>query len=382
VKFTKTQIVRQFKLLKVREIREIEEFFELEPMWNKLLEKSNDDSLFLTWETVSAHVRHFGKEKKMRVLCLSENDKLIGLAPLRQSVYHFSKVLSYDVVEPLTYMKSDYTGFIFAEKEEDCLKAVITYLFAHKDWDFMYLFDFPETSSVLNMLPKLSKSFPHYELEEGKICPYISLPNSMDILLSRLSAKFRKNLRTSMKNLLRDYSRVELKRYDQFGSIQEAMEIFFELHQKRWATKNMPGVYSDSKTRTIYIETAQRYAEKGWLALYFLTANDKPIAAQYCLEYKQKVHYGLGGLDPDYSKYSVGNLITAKVLEKCIEKGVREYDFMKGDESYKFDWTTEFRRNMGIKFVNKKLSSKAYSWGIKTLKKMSLDKSIGEYLHY
>lgn len=372
-------MLRCIEMLKLTEINDVDQFFELENEWNKLLERSKDDSIFLTWESMSTYVKSYEKEIRLRILCIKDKNRLIGIAPLRQSNYNFSQLFGYEVIEPLTYRNSDYTGLILAEKEEDCLKLIINYLFKQRDWDFIYMLDIPETSLIFGLLPKISGYIPPFELAEGKICPYISLPSSMDVLLSQLSAKFRKNLRRSIKNLQKDYGRVELKKYDKFSSVEEAMNLFFELHQKRWTEKNMPGVYNTAKTRDISLEIAKRYAERGWLALYFLTLNDEPVAAQYCLEYKQRVHYGLGGFNPVYSQYSVGNIIIAKVLEECIKNNIKEYDFMKGDESYKFCWSSKYRRNMGIKFVNKSFSSKLFHWGIRTAKKANIDKIIGNF---
>ncbi|HLN89455.1 MAG TPA: GNAT family N-acetyltransferase, partial [Candidatus Binatia bacterium] len=280
--------------------------------------------------------------------------------------------------EPLAYRYSDYTGFIFTEKENECLKLIINHLYEADDWDLIYLLDFPGTSSVLEILPRISTDILPFELEQGRICPYISLPSSMETIISGLTGKFRKNLRRSLSKLKQDYGRVELKRYDEIGTVEQSMNRFFDLHQKRWIAQGMPGVYKDENTRSVFIELAKLYAKKGWLALYFLTVNDRPIATQYCLAYKQTMHYGLGGFDPVFSRYSVGNIIIAKVLEHCIANRFTEYDFMKGDESYKFDWSAEYRRNMGIKFVNMKLSSKMLFRGIKAARKIGANRTPGK----
>jgi CelD/BcsL family acetyltransferase involved in cellulose biosynthesis len=366
-------------MLRIEEITTLDELLALRKEWNEVLERSKDNNIFLTWEITATCAKNLERTKKIRILCVKDGDRIVSIAPLRKSRYKLDGLLGYDVLEPITYRRSDYTGFVVAEQEEASLKLIINHLFEQKDWDFIYLLDVPETSLIFKLLPKIAADIPRFAIEEGRPCPYIVMPSSMDILLSSLSAKFRKNLRRSMKSLKSDYQRVELKRYDEFGSMEEAMNTFFTLHQKRWATKGKPGVYKDNKTRDASIELSKLYAEKGWLALYFLTANDKPVAAQYCLEYGQRMHYGLGGFDPDYSKYSVGNLITGMVLEKCIERNIREYDFMKGNESYKFDWTTKCRRNLGIRFVNKKFSSKLFHFGVKGIKEMKLDSLLERY---
>ncbi len=359
-------------MLNIEEITTLEGLRALRREWTEVLERSEDNNVFLTWEMAASCAKNIDTNE-IRILCVKDGEETVSIAPLRKSRYK----MGYQVIEPLNYRLSDYTGFIMT-REEESLKLIISHLFEHGDWDFVYLLDIPETSLIFKYLPKITPEIPSFEMIEGKLCPYISLPSSIELLLSNLSAKFRKNLRRSIKNLKSDYQRIELKRYDEFASFEEAMNQFFMLHQKRWKTKGKPGVYAEDKTRAASIESAKLYAEKGWLALYFLMAKDKPVAAQYCLEYNNKMHYGLGGLDPSFHKYSVGSIITSMMLEKCIEHKIKEYDFMKGDEPYKFEWTSEARRNLGVKFVNKRVSSRIYQFGIRSAKGIKLDKFIGK----
>jgi hypothetical protein len=372
-------------LLNITELNGVNQFLELRDEWNKILERSRDKDIFLTWEYLSTYWKHFGKEKKLRILCTEDENKIIAIAPLRQSRYGFPRgPFGYNVIEPMGYRGltpegADYTGFIITERGTECLKLFLNYLAEHDDWDFIYLFDVPGTSIIPDLLPKISDAIPTFELIEGVMCPYISTPNSMDIFLKELSANFRYNLRRYVRKLEKDYQRVEFKRYDELGSVEEAMKIFFQLNQKRWKSKHMPGAFNTQEVRNFYKDVAKLFANNGWLALYFLTVDDEPIAGLYSFEYNQKMYGALSGFDPYYSKYSVGNLVLLKVIEKCIERKIKEFDFMKGGESYKFRYSVKHRRNLGIKFVNKKFTSNLYDWGIKTMKRMKVDKILEEF---
>lgn len=318
-------------------------------------------------------VKHLEKGKRLRILCIEDCGKIIAIAPLAQWRYVLGSWLGYEVIEPLAYWHSDYTGLILAERAQECLNLFLNYLYEQKDWDFFYLYNVPETSIIFDLLPKVERAF-KFETRNGAICPYLTIPDSMPSLVNGLSAKLRKNLRRSLKSLEANYGRVELKRYDELGSLEEAMQVFFSLHQKRWISKGKSGAFGNQGNRELSLSSARLLAERNWLALYFLTVNGKPIAAQYCLEYNQKMHYGLGGFDPAYSSYSVGNLMIMKVLERCIEKKIKEYDFMRGQELYKFSWSEKYRRNLDTKFVSKKLTSRFYNFGIDTAKRMRLMK--------
>jgi len=361
------------------EINRINQFLELRHEWNKVLERSRDKNIFLTWEYLSTYWKHFGKEKKLRILYIEDKNEIIAIAPLRRSSYGFASPLGYEVIEPLGYRGlnpegADYTGLILAEREAECLQLFLNHLVEHDDWDFIYMYDLPRTSMIPDLLPKISKVIPKFELEKGVLCPYLSIPNSMDIFLKELSANFRYNLRRCVRKLDKDYQRVGFKRYDALGSVEEAMDIFFQLHQRRWKSKHMLGAFNTREVRNFYKNVAKLFADNGWLALYFLTVDDEPIAGLYSFEYSQKMYGALSGFDPYYSKYSVGNLVLLKVIEKCIERKMKEFDFMKGGESYKFRYSVKYRRNLRIRFVNKKFTSNLYNWGIKMAKRMKVDK--------
>jgi CelD/BcsL family acetyltransferase involved in cellulose biosynthesis len=368
--------VREYFVITIDETKAAERFFASRETWNAVLSKSKDDTVFLTWENIVTSVQFIDSKNTMRLLFAMDEDKILGIAPLRQSSYKLFNGLSYTVIEPLAYGNSDYTGIILTERETECLQSFVKYLFQYKNWDFIYLYDIPETSILSNILIQSRQSFPRFTIEKGRICPYLPLPDSVDDLLEGLSAKFRKNLRRSIKALEANFGKIELKQFDELFSLEEGMAAFFDLHQKRWLSKGNEGVYHTDESRQKTMNSVKFLAEKGWLQLYFLTVDNKPIATQFCLEYKQKLHYGLGGFDPAFSSYSVGNIIILKVIEQSIQRKIKEYDFMKGAESYKFNWTNLYRHNLRITFVNRKITSKVLKVGINAARKTGLKRSL------
>jgi CelD/BcsL family acetyltransferase involved in cellulose biosynthesis len=315
---------------------------------------------------------------RLKILCIVHENRTVAIAPLRLSHYNFAAQLPYGVIEPLGYKRAgatggDYTGLMFPNNETECLYTVLSYLVKHNNWDFIYLIDLPESAIDLSNLAIASKAAAlKFKVETGKICPYLPLPNSIDVFNSQISKNLRQNLRKYMRKLKADYQKVEFKKYNEF----DAMMIFFKLHQKRWESKKMHGVFGLQKIRDFYIDVASAYAQNGWLALYFLTANDEPIAANYSVIYDQRLYFCLGGLDPDYIKYSVGNLLHQKAIELCIANGIKEYDFLKGDEEYKFRWCTNYRRNFGIRFVNNKLASNFYYSIVTIAKQLKINRML------
>jgi hypothetical protein len=358
-------------MLRISEINTKREFFEMKGYWDQTLNKSVENNIFLTWEKMAPSVNSLENNSTLKILCASEGNEIVGIAPFRITRKGLSGRFGYGVLEPLTNGDTDYTGIIVTQQEDQCLHQFLTYLFTQKDWDFMYYPDLPQGSPSLALV-KNSSEIPKLEIKKGTICPFIEVPISKEKLLTSLNSRFQKKLKKSLQKLEQEHGKVELKQYQDIGSLEQAMEIFFNLHQKRWASKGEPEKFEKKKSRNITFQTAKYFAEKDWLRLYFLTIDNEPIAVELNLEYSGKMYCHLKGFDPNYSKFRVGSLLTLKVLEECIAKGIAEYDFMQGAEAYKFEWTNKFRQSVNIKLVNKKTSSNLIDVGLKVLVKSKI----------
>jgi CelD/BcsL family acetyltransferase involved in cellulose biosynthesis len=92
-------------------------------------------------------------------------------------------------------------------------------------------------------------------------------------------------------------------------------------------------------------EVAARFLANGWLRLHLLTADGDYRAALYCYALGGRTFYYLGGFAPEYSKYSLGTLLTAQAIRQAISEGHAEFDFLRGREPYKYRWQPEERIN-------------------------------------
>lgn len=357
------------------------QFKDLKDTWNDILENSIDNDVFSTWEWLSTWWKHFGEGRKLRILLAENKKKTVAIAPLMCSKYHFLHLGNLTKIEFIGNPQSDYNNFILIERETECLKLFLDYLTnRYNDWDYLELRDISENTISAVLLRKIAiEESLRGQLEERAItiCPYMDLPNSTEIFMSRLKGDMRRNLRRRMKRLSEKF-RVEVKTQDDFNSIEQAMDAFYELHQKRWQTKGETGAFATKTLRNFHREVARHFAEKGWLSLHFLTVDDEPVAAIYSFEYKQKKYEYLTGFDPEYSKYSVANLLRLSIVEECIRKGLREYDLLRGNEEYKSRWNTKNRKNLEVQLVRKGLFAKIYGWAIKNNTAFTLIQKLGK----
>jgi len=347
-------------MARIVEFNEFDQFSMMKETWNNVLNKTKDRTIFLTWEWLSTWWKHFGKRKNLVLLLVEEKDRVIAIACLMYSNY---KLLAFK----LRKMKfvgtgiSDYHDFLLTRKKTKCLKLLMNYLENYPlRWDCLELSGIPETSESLLLLHQMPKNF-GLKWKVSDVCPHIPLPSSFDVFIKGLSRNMRYNLRRRKKKLESQY-KVDFKKYSDVDSTKEAMYTFFKLHRKRWELKSPSGaLVARGVNRDFHLDVAKSFAENGWLNLSFLTINDEPIASLYSFEYGQKLYQYLTAFDPEYSTYGPGNLLISYLIQDCIRNGIREFDFMRGAESYKYAWNAVNRRIIEVSHVRKGLVPSVYS---------------------
>ncbi len=82
---------------------------------------------------------------------------------------------------------------------------------------------------------------------------------------------------------------------------------------------------------------------EGIAKLYFLKINNKFIAVIYLFDYNQKYYHYQSGFEPAWGKLSPGTLLFHYCIKHAHEKNIVEFDFLRGDEKYKTNWTKNKR---------------------------------------
>jgi len=85
------------------------------------------------------------------------------------------------------------------------------------------------------------------------------------------------------------------------------------------------------------------------IQINFLESKHEYVAGMLHLIYDGALHAYLMAIDKEYNpKISLGNLLVWMCIKKAIEDGYTKYDFLKGDEAYKFHWTNKSSRSMNL----------------------------------
>jgi CelD/BcsL family acetyltransferase involved in cellulose biosynthesis len=354
-------------MIHLKEYNSFRDLKEFEPIWNTLLQESKDNDIFSTWEWISCWWKHLGKHRELRVLTAEEGNKIWAIAPFMLSKYRFMKFATISKIEFLGSPQSDYNNFIWIGHEQRCLDLFLKHLLQQPDWDCLDLTDVREGTLSARLLRE-SPAATSSKLESRVVatCPYMKLPPSLEEFAKSMDRDMRHSLRRKMRRLSEKHG-INFKTHSDFASVQDATSFLFDLNEKRWSPRGESGAFARQEVRDFHRDLVNRFSEKGWLAMSFLTANEEPIAVDYSFDYRAKRYGYQSGFDPRFARYGVGELLRMHNIEVCLARGLREYDFLRGGERYKLRWPTKIRRNFAIELVRKGLLARTRRHMIKTL---------------
>jgi CelD/BcsL family acetyltransferase involved in cellulose biosynthesis len=327
------------------------EFLELEGKWNQLLMENERPVPFLTWEWISTWWKHFASGSRLFILVAKTKDgEVAGIAPLRITTRNAFGVVPVRFVEFLGYQGSvvcaDHLDFLTSRRNrEGVYVALLDALLSRRgEWDCLKFGDLAQDSLLPGLLPGLaSDNALTFQPGPAERCPYLTLPAEWELLLNSMKAKRRSFIKTRRQRMEKEH----LVHFDCNSApdhVEEQLCILERLHKLARQRKGGEGNFAVSKYRDFHHELAQRMAVAGQLYLARLDCNGSPTASVYGFFLKGRLFYYQTGFDPAWASQGAGSVLLGRVIEDVITRlHAKEFDFLRGDESYKYSWTKDER---------------------------------------
>jgi CelD/BcsL family acetyltransferase involved in cellulose biosynthesis len=158
---------------------------------------------------------------------------------------------------------------------------------------------------------------------------------SWDDYLAGLSSKLRYEMRHDEPSVARRH-RIHFRTTRDPGQLSSDLDVFFSLHEARWTGRS-----SFTPMEAFHRRFAAIALDRGWLRLWILEVDDRPVAARYDFEFGRVYNAYNGGRDPAWNKAGVGLVLRAHTMREALDDGVEEYRFLRGGEAYKKRFLTE-----------------------------------------
>jgi CelD/BcsL family acetyltransferase involved in cellulose biosynthesis len=351
--------------LEVVEIRGAAAFDTLRNEWQTLF-RAAGASPFLTFEWLSTWHEWLGSGREPLLLCAREDGQLVGLLPLAVEERRLWKC--FGKLQRLSFLGeafggADYLDVIALPERRAAVSALLfDHLAQRGGFDLLELEGFATDSpNFAALLARFSaaasfnvRQTPHYT------CPQVELNSDWPTFLanSRRRDNFKQKLRRIRQRYEFDYRVVT-----EAAEIEAAFERYYKLHENRWAGHGGSDATGHARLREFQRAAVSRLAATGLLRFEELWIDGECRASNYGLDDGVNFYFYSAGYDQAWRNMSPGLVLTGLSIESAIQRGLKRFDFLRGDETYKFDWANATRETVTLTIAQRNLVSTLFVEG-------------------
>ncbi|MGB8029893.1 MAG: GNAT family N-acetyltransferase [Terracidiphilus sp.] len=332
----------------------------LEADWNRLSQASEHPNVFTTYGWFQAWIRRFIEERsgsrvRPHVLVLKEGNAVVGIAPL---IRRISSRLGFKV-RKLEFLTShaDYNDLVLGSDPVGQTGAIVDYLArTSKEWDVADLRGLRNTGegtepieSALKHAGLLYQIFPDQE-----ICPHMRIIGDATEMIKRRSRHVRHFLRNQSARAAAQGLRTRI--IENPESEPNLLKTLVKLDWLKHLHKSTPAFVSAYPE--VFQSLFDTLGPRGWLFVALLEQGDRPIAFQLGFRCGVELWDYTKAYDQSFFRLSPGTLLLQAVLTYGFARGFSEYDFLRGDEQYKKEWSTGCRRQFRLLIWNRRWVSR------------------------
>jgi CelD/BcsL family acetyltransferase involved in cellulose biosynthesis len=318
-------------------IRNEAEFDNLAEDWNRLLNQSASHVPFLRHEYMQIWWRNRGggewPQAELTIVVARDGERLVGIAPLFQTLNKEGQpaLMLLGSVEVSDYLDviaapGDLTAFI--DGLLDFLPGAGLPVWQLLDW-FNVLEDSPTLAALEQAAAQRGW---RYLAEKNYHCPYIPLPGDWEAYLLTVDKKQRHEIRRKVRRLETSGTASHWYFVEDGSALDAEANAFMDLMAKDLEK----AAFLTGAMRGQFMDTIRCAFDEGCLRLAFLEIGGEKAAAYLSFDYLDRVWVYNSGLDRSLMDYSPGWVLLAYLLEWANTNGKTEFDFMRGDEDYKY----------------------------------------------
>jgi CelD/BcsL family acetyltransferase involved in cellulose biosynthesis len=319
--------------------------------WNSLAEAGISDTPFSRHEYLSLwwDTRGGGEWSKAELVLISasEDGHTLGIAPLFRAEHDGREALLLvgsieisdylDLIVPGADLPQFLPGLLDFLAQDPALQRLPL------DW-----YNVPDASPTLPLLRTEAQTRGwSYQEEVYRPTPRIALPRTFDAYLDGLDKKQRHEIRRKMRRAAEGPAPALIHVVHDSGELESEVEAFLELMAHDVNKDRFLNPAMRQQMRTFM----QRAFANGYLWLAFLTVGGIKAAAAFNFDYGNKLWGYNSGVSPEFRELSPGWVLLAHQLQWAAEHGRDEFDFMRGDEDYKYRFGAVNRYVMRMRLV-------------------------------
>ena len=329
-----------FHTTQVETIESVSGFTALKKEWASLLQESDADCLFLTWEWLYTWWKHLADDRQLHLLAVRRGHELLAIAPFAVRPPRPERLLPCKALEFLGTgaVGSDYLDLIVRRgAEEVVLQAIAAHLAEHQT-----VLELRQVRAGSKLASRLASRLQQDGWAASQtvtdVCPYIEIGGQgWESYLASVGPSHRQNVRRRLRRISASFN-VDFSQVRTEAQRRECLRLFAELHHRRWAERHGSEALEGKGIMDFHEEFSAIALQRGWLRLFMLELDGTPVASIYAFKYGKVFYFYQSGFDPTYGSHSVGVVAMGLAIQRAMDEGAEEYDMLHGDEQYKFLW--------------------------------------------
>jgi CelD/BcsL family acetyltransferase involved in cellulose biosynthesis len=308
-------------------------FDDLAFVWDTLLDTDHSIDFFMSVLWQKTWWKHLGRGTLNVITVRDDFGSVVGIAPWFIEQTGDQRVVRTVGCEAV----SDYLNVISHKgAEEQVFSAVFEFMLSSDApaWDSFNLCNIHEDASIIARFPDFARQFNLVaEIIEEDVSPFVMLPDTYDEYLDRLDKKQRHELRRKRRRA--EENNVTFTAIDTADDIEAGIQEFLAL--MAMSTPQKASFLEEPGHTEFFQEIGQGMLAEGCLILLFASFAGEPAATMWQFHFRDRMMLYNSGLNPSaFSALSPGIVLLTYSIEDAISRGCHYYDFLQGDEQYKF----------------------------------------------
>jgi len=327
---------------------------ELADAWRRLQAATPGPTFQLDPEHLGAWVRHLGVGSSPLLLVAREGAEIVGLVPLMARNGRRRGLLPFRSARFLGDVHADHAPFLAApERAPAVMAAVLAWLFGGGwRWESLLLDnlagDHPAAAAARVWL--LEHGVAH-ATTEGRYY-FVDLARPWPEVVAGTSRRFvRKNVNLARNRLARAGG------YDVASTTSWAPDRVLDaaapLHEARQQALGRASLLADPSGRAFLAEVIAHHTARGRFRAYWLRHAGRTVAYMLGFEESGSYHAWNMAFDPAAAYFYPSRLLIHEILRDCHARGLRAFEFMRGEADYKSKWTARYRPRVKLAVRNR-----------------------------
>lgn len=304
----------------------------LRAQWDALYRADPRATPFVAPGFGGAWLRHWADGVAPWLLTIHEDEALVGLAPM---VLRRRGVLR--TLMPLGFYVGNYWDVLARPDRRGEVGAAVAEELARRrgEWDALVLDTLPPGSALPAALRRAGL---RVRGRGSRPYPGLGLPASFDDYLGGMGRVRRRELRRRLRPL--GGGGLELVEVHEPAELDAAVTTFQELRAVWWQTrgKTLNPDHTRPEFAAFLRALLRELVPAGRAVARELRDGDRVLGVTLDLRDDTTFYAWLNAYHPDIARLSPGKMVMTELIRSAIAGGITYFDFMVGDEPYKYDF--------------------------------------------